>query len=125
DSKTRNWWFGIDSKTFIGYWPKELLPKLRYGANYVAWGGIAIADKQGNSPPMGSGHMPNNDYKRSSFFRSIQIMMDQSPFFPPADDTTVQYVDKSGCYGIVDKKDCGRKELHYCFTFGGTGGQCG
>ncbi|OMP03993.1 hypothetical protein COLO4_10040 [Corchorus olitorius] len=113
-----------DWHTFIGYWPKELLPKLSNGANQVAWGGIAIADKQGNSPPMGSGHFPNDDYTRSCFFESIMFMNDQKSFVTPNEDATIPYVDKSGCYGLYDQKNCG-ETMHYCFTFGGPGGKCG
>ncbi|OMO84782.1 hypothetical protein COLO4_21841 [Corchorus olitorius] len=128
DPKTGNWWFGVSNwRIVIGYWPKELLPKLSNGANHVAWGGIAIADKQGNSPPMGSGHLPNSDCMRSCFFKSIKFQNNirSKKFLTPNDDATIHYVDKSGCYGIMDTKDCGHKEFHYCFTFGGPGGKCG
>ncbi|OMP12205.1 hypothetical protein COLO4_03402 [Corchorus olitorius] len=126
DLNTGNWWLGLeDLKTFVGYWPKELLPKLRFGANHVAWGGIAIADKKGNSPPMGNGHMPNDEYKRSSYFRSIKFLNGAGQFLTPNDGDIFHYVDKSGCYGLVDNKDCGDREWRYCFFFGGPGGRCG
>ncbi|OMP03992.1 hypothetical protein COLO4_10038 [Corchorus olitorius] len=125
DHETGNWWCAIsDWKTFVGYWPKELLHKLSNGANYVAWGGIAIADKQGNSPPMGSGHYPNNDYTCSCFFKSVKFMNYLS-FLTPDNNATIQYIDKSGCYDLLDKKNCGYKKMRYCFTFGGPGGKCG
>ncbi|OMO65162.1 hypothetical protein COLO4_31479 [Corchorus olitorius] len=104
DPKTGNWWFGMgDWETVIGYWPKELLPKLSNGANHVAWGGIAIADKQGNSPPMGSGHMPNDDDTRSSYFKSIKFLNEAGgQFLTPNDDDITYSADESGCYGSED-----------------------
>ncbi|OMO99228.1 hypothetical protein CCACVL1_03883 [Corchorus capsularis] len=128
DPKTGNWWFGVSNwRIVIGYWPKELLPKLSNGANHVAWGGITIADKQGNSPPMGTGHLPNSDCTRSCFFKSIKFQnnIHSKKFLTPNDDATIHYVDKSGCYGIMDTRDCGHKQFHYCFTFGRPGEKCG
>ncbi|OMO68487.1 hypothetical protein COLO4_29631 [Corchorus olitorius] len=104
--------------TYIGYWPKELLPKLSKGANHVAWGGIAIADKQGNSPPMGSGHMPNDDYKRCCYFKYIKFLNNERQFLTPDDNAIIRHVDKSGCYGRVDKRHCGKLKVPYCIIFG-------
>ncbi|OMO93194.1 hypothetical protein COLO4_17043 [Corchorus olitorius] len=127
DRKTGNWWLAaFIEPTYIGYWPKEIIPKLINGANRVGWGGIAITDKDGNGPPMGSGHLPDNNYKHSCYFKRIQFGNDQDKFQTPADNATYQYADCPRCYDVLDKKGCGHyKSMHYCFTFGGPGGKCG
>ncbi|XVF11065.1 hypothetical protein REPUB_Repub07fG0237400 [Reevesia pubescens] len=88
-------------------------------------GGIVIADKNGNSPPMGSGHLVDNDYTHSCyFFRNIHFIDDKNQLQTPNNDATSQIVE--GCYGLIDRKDCGHKQMHYCFTFGGPGSaNCG
>ncbi|KAJ4963475.1 hypothetical protein NE237_023414 [Protea cynaroides] len=55
DRNTGNWWlaFGNDERQ-IGYWPKSLFSYLADGADSVSWGGLAKADSNGVSPPMGS-----------------------------------------------------------------------
>ncbi|OMO93197.1 hypothetical protein COLO4_17046 [Corchorus olitorius] len=100
DRKTKNWWLLVftNPPTYIGYWPNELLPKLSNGANLVGWGGTAIADKDGNGPPMGSGHLPDNNYKHSCYFKQIKFMNDQNQLQTPANNATYQYADCPGCY---------------------------
>ncbi|XP_026420436.1 uncharacterized protein LOC113316484 [Papaver somniferum] len=77
DKKSQNWWYymGNDDKTPIGYWPKELFTYLPYGA-LVRFGGVAGAELNVPSPPMGNGHLPTDAYimKETGFIRYLQIL---------------------------------------------------
>ncbi|KAK3183037.1 hypothetical protein Dsin_030323 [Dipteronia sinensis] len=125
DRPTGNWWLVVskDNK-FVGYWPKELFNDLIDGAETVAWGGFAVAGESRNCPPMGSGYMPDGSFRVGCYFRNIHIVNDKNAYKNPGDDATVEYVDKTGCYGLNNQKNCGHDELYYCFTFGGPGCRC-
>lgn len=112
-----------DDNVFVGYWPKELFNHLSGGAETVAWGGIAIARKNGVSPPMGSGLL-NLSFRSTCYIRNIQYVDTQNKFRNP-DGALEQHLDRSTCYGLKDWKNCGRKEMYYCILFGGEGGRCG
>ncbi|KAH9710425.1 NEP-interacting protein 1 [Citrus sinensis] len=124
DQPTGNWWLVLsDDNVFVGYWPKELFNHLSGGAETVAWGGIAIAGKNGVSPPMGSGLL-NLSFRSTCYIRNIQYVDTQNKFRNP-DGALEQHLDRSTCYGLKDWKNCGRKEMYYCILFGGEGGRCG
>ncbi|KAJ0054617.1 hypothetical protein Pint_03429 [Pistacia integerrima] len=126
DRPTGNWWFVItNNNTFVGYWPKELFNHLSDGAETVAWGGIAIAGNNGISPPMGSGYTPDGNFRIGCYFRNIHFVNDQNKYQNPRIDATEEFVDKSGCYVLLNQRNCGHDQMYYCFTFGGPGGKCG
>eukprot|EP00850_Spirogloea_muscicola_P020416 SM000215S06722 [mRNA] locus=s215:222941:226061:+ [translate_table: standard] len=41
DPKTGNWWLAF-GKTLVGYWPRTLLPNLKFYANFVRFGGEVL-----------------------------------------------------------------------------------
>lgn len=58
----------------IGYWPIELFPAFAPGATYIYWGGRVKAGKNGITPPMGSGRIPNEYPACSGFFQHLKYI---------------------------------------------------
>ncbi|XP_010556034.1 PREDICTED: uncharacterized protein LOC104825408, partial [Tarenaya hassleriana] len=75
DHATGNWWITQilkDSKSDIGYWPKELFDVLGGGATSVGFSGVVRAPPNGPSPPMGNGNLPKDkDPYHSAFFANL------------------------------------------------------
>lgn len=109
----------------VGYWPKKLFPYLRDGTQGVAWGGIAQADKNKISSPMGNGHFPDGNYRHACYFSNVHFVDNKNKMVPPVDTYTFQHVDKPKCYGLKNDLLMGPKNFGYSFTFGGPGGKCG
>ena len=69
---TGNWWLMLGTHRYlIGYWPKELLPRLRVGAATVGWGGFSNSGTTRIAPSMGSGHKPDGHYNHAAYFRDL------------------------------------------------------
>ena len=122
DQVTGNWWMVLYDNVRLGYWPKEIFSHLQEGATYLQYGGWVFISPQGNSPPMGSGHLPNNDYNRSSYFKNIKFLDSTYQEVDILDYNTGTYVD-SRCYNIIYWRDQGF--YGKIFTYGGPGGNCG
>ncbi|XP_042404522.1 uncharacterized protein LOC121994611 [Zingiber officinale] len=55
DPSTSNWWVLLQGGA-LGYYPKELLPKMDIGVDRIQMGGHVYSPTSEASPPMGSGH---------------------------------------------------------------------
>ncbi|XP_026415448.1 uncharacterized protein LOC113310859 [Papaver somniferum] len=67
DAKTGNWWLTVHgSETAdVGYWPQEVVPYLRSGVQYVAWGGLSqISSRNYQKPPNGKWSVPRWGYNQ-------------------------------------------------------------
>ena len=123
--ETGNWWLMLSTHRYlIGYWPKELLPILSFGATSVAWGGYASAGSLRISPPMGSGHKPDGHFNHAAYFRDMHYLTKNLAPQVPSYEGTVEFVDQSGCYGFKNYHNTGFPFWGYAFTFGGPGGHC-
>lgn len=110
----------------IGCFPKELFSNISNGAKQVCWGGIAEAAKNGMSPPLGSGNLPNGNFRVACYIRGIRYVNNENLGMPPKQSELQQYNGDSNCYGLQDGRTCGGfDQMYYCFTYGGTGGRCG
>ncbi|KAI3956134.1 hypothetical protein MKW98_027448 [Papaver atlanticum] len=67
----------------IGYWPIELFPAFAPGATYIYWGGRVKTGKNGITPPMGSGRMPNEYPACSGFFQHLKYIDTNNQFLQP------------------------------------------
>ncbi|KAI3943693.1 hypothetical protein MKW98_004198 [Papaver atlanticum] len=67
----------------IGYWPIELFPAFAPGATYIYWGGRVKAGKNGITPPMGSGQLPNENPSCSGFFQHLKYIDMNNQFLQP------------------------------------------
>lgn len=50
---------------YVGYQPNEIFSNLAHGASLMSWGGEIYSTVTELSPPMGSGHFPEEGYRRS------------------------------------------------------------
>lgn len=108
----------------IGYWPKEIFKNLGDGAQRVAWGGIAWTGADGISPPMGNGRFARDGrYDLACHWRQVNHVAKDGALIYPKDDETEEYVDKSGCYNLINGKYQDRF-FGYVLIFGGPGGNC-
>ncbi|OMO62291.1 hypothetical protein COLO4_33146 [Corchorus olitorius] len=70
------WWLAFYNK-FVGYWPKKLFTYMFGGANFIVWGGQVYSPANESSPPMGSGHLPQDGHDGiSAYFKQMQIWND-------------------------------------------------
>ena len=125
DPNSQNWVLTVfEDDIVVGYWPKELVPQLLNGAGYVGWGGLAKEGKDGTSPPMGSGHKPDGNFNRATYFKHIRCYtVDLSEIQIPY-GSSKEIVDDTGCYGL--QNDMRQSpDLRDQFLFGGPGGKCG
>ncbi|KAJ4848027.1 hypothetical protein Tsubulata_009361 [Turnera subulata] len=125
DTSTGNWWviaYGVDK---IGYWPKELFPHLANGASSVRYGGMASASPKGESPPMGSGQLPNIFYMQTCYFKFIQIINSDNQKVEIDGKNFQVFADSKLCYNLEYYGDQGAV-MEETFSFGGPGGNnCG
>lgn len=119
DRESKNWWIIINNK-FIGYFPAKLFSNMS-SADHVGWGGRTKTRPGTNSPPMGSGHLPNNS---ACYFRHMWFKDKAEVPHGPQPSQMYPLVDKTTCYDI---KNFGDKGVHfgYYIEFGGPGGNCG
>ncbi|KAJ4962741.1 hypothetical protein NE237_022680 [Protea cynaroides] len=103
DRNTGDWWLAIkDDKTLVGYWPKSLFSYLADGANSVSWGGLAKADSNGVSPPMGSGLFSKDYYSCFNHWMKI-VNGDYNVTNPLAHPTRTSIrirMDSANCFDI-------------------------
>ena len=107
----------------VGYWPKEIFSQLQMGATYLQYGGWVFTSPHGNSPPMGSGHLPNKDLRKSSYFRNVKFVDSKYQETPILDNIAHAYSD-TRCYHTINWGYLGPR-MGKVFTFGGPGGHCG
>lgn len=107
----------------IGYFPKELFTHLNARSNRLGWGGVAVAAGDGTMPPMGSGHKPDGDFKRSGYVRGVQYVDANFIAQSPLRNGVTKFVDESGCYGFDNWGY--NSNWGYVILYGGPGGFCG
>lgn len=103
----------------IGYWPASLFTNLADYATEIEWGGEVgnwAAGGQHTTTEMGSGHFPEEDYKKASFFKFIQVVDESNQIKDPKDFSTSSQA--PSCYGIKNNKS---KEGGVYFYYGGPG----
>ncbi|RDX64469.1 hypothetical protein CR513_56972, partial [Mucuna pruriens] len=122
DPLTRNWWLHIQN-IGIGYFPAALFPNLD-SANQVGWGGRTKTPPGTPSPPMGSGHFPDNNFFHSCYFKSVSVQNSTKINYGPGVYKIEKYSDKPNCFGAVYSGDQGNA-VGPSLQFGGPGGNCG
>ncbi|XP_042396829.1 uncharacterized protein LOC121986974 [Zingiber officinale] len=119
DSKTGNWWITYNDELPLGYFPKELLPKMNDYADIVQMGGQVKTPVNVPSPPMGSGHPSNEGPNRAAYFIEIQFLDQSNNWFVLNPKSIVLGADISNYYNISDNHYVDDK---YVFAYGGAGG---
>ncbi|XP_056843419.1 uncharacterized protein LOC130495872 [Raphanus sativus] len=113
------WVLFVNDET-IGYWPTEPLTHLNKGASRVRFGGSTYISPDEISPPMGNGHVPIWDYRRSSSFFHVKLMNNN---YQSIENETTIGVEDSKCFKLMDREYT--NETGKSFSFGGPGGTCG
>lgn len=121
DGFSGNWALKIFDEV-IGYWPKELFTHLNNGASLVRYGGNTFLSPDAISPPMGNGHLPVADFKKTAHFKNI-VVIDSNHKRVYIEYKIRRYADIYSCFGV---KYWGySKASGVSFSFGGPGGLCG
>ncbi|KAG6505616.1 hypothetical protein ZIOFF_037981 [Zingiber officinale] len=120
DSNTGNWWVTYNDQLPLGYFPKELLPKMDDYADAIQMGGHVYSPLNVPSPPMGSGHSSNEGPNRAAYFIQVQSV-DSSNKLTNFDNGFIKSRSDIGdYYSISDNHESGKDK--YVFAYGGAGG---
>ncbi|KAF8365126.1 hypothetical protein HHK36_032869 [Tetracentron sinense] len=119
DHSMGNWWL-VFGDEHVGYWPKSIFTSLANGASKVAWGGEVSGPLMEASPPMGSGHFPQEGFNRSCFINRIQVADQSENFINPDDDNLSTFSDDPSCYNIMNGGNRGDEWGNFIY-FGGPG----
>ncbi|KAL5053966.1 hypothetical protein RYX36_034648 [Vicia faba] len=124
DQSTGHWWLIIQKELiYTGYWPRELFTHLQKGASLIKFGGQTYAPPNKDSPPMGSGRLPKENFKNSGFMGLLEIIDSEYNEHDIKPENMKIYTNsKSECY---DLKYHGYEGPFYrqSFLYGGPGGQ--
>lgn len=111
---TEDWWLYASTESTgsgqIGYWPKSLFSRLAQNATDINFGGLVQAIEGSPSPPMGSGHFPNEG--SAAYFANVEYV-DQ--LGRKVAGILPSVVTNKNCYDVGDMKDAQ-------FSYGGPGG---
>ena len=110
----------LDTPSFLGNFPKEFC---HTKSRIQALTGFVNYLNTTSGPPMGSGNFPDEDVKRSAYFKHIKIYDSEGHASDPITTTFHDLVDKPDCYRVSDFfYDF---EKGYIFFYGGPGGCVG
>jgi len=111
---------------YIGYWPNELFTHLSTGASLIRFGGQTYASPNMDSPPMGSGRLPKEKFKNSSFMARLKIVDSKHNEVDVEPNDMKMYRDtNSDCYDLMYHGFEGPL-YRQAFLYGGPGGpNCG
>ncbi|MCL7042766.1 hypothetical protein MKW94_012309 [Papaver nudicaule] len=116
ERETGNWWLTLEGKTKIGYWPRELFPLLGLGADYIYWGGRVKSGKDGITPAMASGNLPNRHPDHTGYYAEVQYKNNDGENLIPGGEVLQFAVDCKGSYDVLWDNE------HTILHFGGPGG---
>ncbi|KAL5712128.1 hypothetical protein ACHQM5_014328 [Ranunculus cassubicifolius] len=119
DPKLGNWWMGFGDNTLVGYWPAELFTHLADHATMVEWGGEVVNSRSNGehtSTQMGSGHFADEGFRKSSYFRNLEIV-DVDNSLSSIRGISIM-AENTNCYDI---KSAYSKDWGTYFYFGGPG----
>jgi len=110
---------------YVGYWPNSLFTDvgLAHGASLVSWGGEVYSPVKEKSPSMGSGHFPQEGFKKAAYVSGIELIEDiklEGSMGPPLH--SLKTVSSTpNCYKAIKKPGMGELWANAIF-FGGPGG---
>ncbi|EMS60612.1 hypothetical protein TRIUR3_20690 [Triticum urartu] len=110
----------LETPSFLGHFPKELCPETPH---IQALTGFVNYLKNAHGPPMGSGHFPDYNEKKSAYFNHIKKYNSKGQAFDPRYTGMVKLVDRKDCYDANDLFLEFKKG--YTFNYGGPGGCIG
>jgi len=110
--------YGEDQQA-VGYWPKSLFSALNHHATKVYWGGLVQSPADESSPPMGSGHFPDEGLRRACYSAGLSLI-NGSNYYKRIPEGGIEFYNSSpGCYnvGYLMNMEAGTQG----FLFGGPG----
>ncbi|KAI3922850.1 hypothetical protein MKW98_006981 [Papaver atlanticum] len=115
--ETGKWWL-ILQDIKVGYWPKQLFPLFKPGAESIFWGGRVKAGDDGYSPQMASGMPIDDRANHAGYFADLKYKNEFNTLKPPERVDTI--VDGPGPY------DAKYYPKHNIVHFGGAydGAEC-
>ncbi|KAI6706337.1 hypothetical protein NL676_009299 [Syzygium grande] len=126
DLTTNNWWLKLQTANgiaHVGYWPAELLPEMKDGAELLFFGGGTSAFKDMPFPPMGSGYFPDKSFSHACYIRQIHYTDRSKAWIVPKSWQVSTQTSSKDCYGVAVNDD--DDYMGYTLLFGGPGGYCG
>ncbi|KAG6526323.1 uncharacterized protein LOC122048800 [Zingiber officinale] len=121
DNNTGNWWVTYNDELPLGYFPKELVPKMDDYADAMQMGGHVYSPSNVPSPPMGSGHPSNEGRNKAAYFIQVQFVDESNNLFALNENYIEAKVDIGDYYSISDNHYVDDKDK-YVFAYGGAGG---
>ncbi|MCI08475.1 carboxyl-terminal proteinase, partial [Trifolium medium] len=119
DPKHGHWWLEYGSGLIVGYWPSYMFSHLKSHASMVQFGGeIVNTHSKGyhTGTQMGSGHFAEEGFRKSAYFRNLQVIDWDNNLLPLAN---IHYLaDHSNCYNI---KQGNSNAWGTYFYYGGPG----
>jgi len=123
---TKDWWIRINN-VLVGYYPRALFPRLSQGgATCVEWGGEVSQPPPLTHPTwtqMGSGHFPEEGFKKAAYFRNMLYEEATSRVYKPNDTGVTKFTSHPGCYRlspVFEEDPDPQSDSH--FYYGGPGG---
>ncbi|EFH62255.1 hypothetical protein ARALYDRAFT_319549 [Arabidopsis lyrata subsp. lyrata] len=124
DYYTGDWWFVLGDEP-IGYWPRSLFhfEGLANGANRIFWGGEVFSSVENMiSPIMGSGHFPQEGFKKAAFVNGLKVIdhVSKEVRSPPTSGLML-FANSPTCYNVQTISTVG-EEWSSAIFYGGPGG---
>ncbi|KAL6844847.1 hypothetical protein ACP4OV_025506 [Aristida adscensionis] len=110
----------LDNPSFLGHFPGDLCPQT---PRVLAFQGYVNYPKNGQGPPMGSGHFPEEDDKKSAYFKHIKLIDSKGHAVDPITTHMISVVDRPDCYNETGVLVIIHKG--YMFYYGGPPGCIG
>ncbi|XP_044953160.1 uncharacterized protein LOC123403273 [Hordeum vulgare subsp. vulgare] len=110
----------LEKLSLLGHFPKKLC---RGTPRIQALTGFVNYLKNAHGPPMGSGHFPDHDDKKSGYFKHIRYINPNGHSYTLFDVPMVKLVDRLDCYRANDLFLDYKKG--YMFHYGGPSGCVG
>ena len=108
----------LETPSYLGHFPGDICPST---PRTLALTGFVSYPKNAQGPPMGSGHLPNDqDDKKTAYFKHIKLYDGRGRTVDPITTPMVRVVDRPDCYdetGVIVKIKSG-----YMFYYGGPPG---
>ncbi|KAK7301554.1 hypothetical protein RJT34_12421 [Clitoria ternatea] len=101
DPKHGHWWLEFGSGVLVGYWPANMFSHLRSHASMVQFGGEIVNTRSRGyhtSTQMGSGHFAEEGFRKSAYFRNLQVVDWDNNLLPLRN--IHHLADHSNCYNI-------------------------
>ncbi|XP_010545141.1 PREDICTED: uncharacterized protein LOC104817589 [Tarenaya hassleriana] len=122
DPVNKQWWLALNGVP-VGYWPTETVKGMGELARRIDFGGEIVNEGKGQhtTTEMGSGHLPDEGFKRAAYFSNIQTI-DTSNQTRSGAENLIPLLTHGNCYtligGTVDRRPGGRGAFFY---YGGPG----